>query len=246
MNIAIIDDEPLMIKATSHAISNYGITHSCDISISTYDDGYSFLQDFAVNKFHILFMDIYMPGKTGVDVAKEVRAIDSDVMIIFLTSSTDHMPDAFSCHAFDYVVKPIRKEQIERCMNDCLKLLSRMPGLNDRILELTDNGKNIRIYLRDLASVTVSGHTVYVCTIDGHEYQAKQSFSSLTESFANDSNFLLVNRGVLINMDHVTEFKDGMCYLSDGSSYAVKVREKHAIEQRWHDYIFHKKSMTES
>lgn len=242
MNIAIIDDEPMMIKATAHAISNYGQTHSCNINISTYSDGDSFLQDFSAGKFHILFMDIYMPGKTGVDVAKEIRDIDNDVMIIFLTSSTDHMPDAFSCHAFDYVIKPIKKEHIEKCLNDCLKLLSRMPSVNDRFIELVDNGNNIKVFLNNLAAVTVSGHTVFVYTIDGNEYQAKQSFSSLTSDFAEDVNFLLVNRGVLINMDHITEFKDGMCCLSDGTSYAVKVREKTAIEQKWHDYCFYKES----
>lgn len=59
-----------------------------------------------------------MKHLSGVDTAKRMRADDSGCILVFLTSSMDFMPDAFSCHAFEYIVKPFTEERIFQVLED--------------------------------------------------------------------------------------------------------------------------------
>ena len=46
-----------------------------------------------------------MEGMTGMEATESIRAMDSDTLIVFLTASEEHMPDAFRFHAYDYISK---------------------------------------------------------------------------------------------------------------------------------------------
>lgn len=241
MNIAIIDDDAMLSQLMQFMLNKYAVTHNCEINTTKYDSGESFLKDFSLNKFDIIFMDIYMDGMSGVDTAKQMRTIDNEVILVFLTSSGEHMPDAFSCHAFDYVIKPAKPDRVFQVMDDCMDILSKKTGLSNKFIEFNENYQTIRVYLKDLVSLSVNNHYVYICTNDGKEYHTKQSFAALTQEIT-DENFLLINRGVLVNMDYITTISDGECYMTDKSSFSVKVREKSSIQQQWLDYTFRKKS----
>ena len=81
------------------------------------------MNHFTAHSYDIIFMDIFMDGMDGVETAEQIRKFDSHVILIFLTSSQDHMKNAFSCHAFDYVEKPVDLEQITNCLLDALKII---------------------------------------------------------------------------------------------------------------------------
>ena len=241
MNTAIIDDDSMLAQLMHFTLNKYAAEHNYEISTSIFDSGEAFLQNFIPNKYDIVFMDIYMEGMSGVRTARRMRALDNEVILIFLTSSDEHMPDAFSCHAFDYLLKPAKPERVYRVMDDCLEIISKRTSSNNRYIEFSENHREVRVYLRDLVSLEVNNHYVYITTVDGTEYHPKQSFSSLTKDIT-EENFLLINRGVMVNMDYVANISDGECILKNKSSFPVKIREKNAIQKQWMDYTFRKKS----
>ena len=53
-----------------------------------------------------------MDKKNGIDTSIDMRKIDKNIVLVFLTSSTDHMPDAFSVHAFGYLIKPLLPDKL--------------------------------------------------------------------------------------------------------------------------------------
>ena len=71
----------------------------------------------------MVFMDIYMDGMDGVSAAARMRERDKNCLLVFLTSSAEFMPEAFSCHAFEYVTKPFSGERIAAVLRDALKVL---------------------------------------------------------------------------------------------------------------------------
>lgn len=241
MNTAIVDDDSMLANLMHFTLNKYAAEHNYEIHTSVFDSGEAFLQSFVPDRYDIVFMDIYMDGMSGVETARQMRAMDNEVVLIFLTSSDEHMPDAFSCHAFDYILKPAKPERVFRVMDDCLEILSKRDSTNNKYIEFSENHQHVRVYLRDLVSLEVNDHYVYVTTSDGQEFHPKQSFSSLTKEIT-EENFLLINRGVLVNLDYVTHMADGECYLKNKSSFSVKVREKNAIQKQWMDYTFRKKS----
>lgn len=62
----------------------------------------------------------------------------------------------------------------------------------------------------------------------------------MSEELENEPRFLLVNRGILVNMDFIQKFQDGMCQLEGGIMMPANVRNSKSIEDIWHNYLFTK------
>ncbi len=60
----------------------------------------------------VVFLDVEMPGKTGVECARLIQDMDPSIVLIFATAHDDYMGEAFSVYAFDYLVKPFRNERV--------------------------------------------------------------------------------------------------------------------------------------
>ena len=70
--------------------------------------------------FDILFLDVLMPGENGIDAASEIRNLDNNVKIIFLTSSAEFAVQSYAVGAYFYQLKPIWKESFFRLMDSVL------------------------------------------------------------------------------------------------------------------------------
>ena len=67
-----------------------------------------------VEKHHpqICFLDVEMPGKSGVECARIIQDMDPTMVLIFATAHDQYMGDAFEVYAFDYLIKPIKVERV--------------------------------------------------------------------------------------------------------------------------------------
>ncbi len=72
------------------------------------------LADFSDMLPEVVFLDIEMPGMNGVELAKKLRAIKPDLMIVFLTAYAQYAVNAFEVEAVDYLLKPIVTEDLNR------------------------------------------------------------------------------------------------------------------------------------
>ena len=67
-----------------------------------------------VEKHHpqICFLDVEMPGKSGVECARIIQDMDPTMVLIFATAHDQYMGDAFEVYAFDYLIKPFKVERV--------------------------------------------------------------------------------------------------------------------------------------
>lgn len=72
----------------------------------------------------VIFMDVEMPGLSGLECAKRVFDSDPKTVIIFATAYEEYMPDAFKLYAFDYLVKPFSPERIAQTLDRIVLLNS--------------------------------------------------------------------------------------------------------------------------
>ena len=77
-------------------------------------DGEKAYKSFKRNKYEICILDIMMPAKDGFTLAREIRMIDPEVPIIFLTAKSikDDVLEGFSIGADDYITKPFSMEEL--------------------------------------------------------------------------------------------------------------------------------------
>lgn len=234
MQIAIIDD----ITAESAVITDilYSIAKKLYVKfdISCFQSGEEFLEIFEENSFDVIFMDIYMSGITGVETAKELRKKDSHCLIIFLTTSMEHMPEAFSCHAFEYIQKPVTEERAVQVITDIMNILP----VKTQYIEFSSNCKNIHMLYSDFVMAVAEGHYLNITDINGETYRIRQTFSKFTAPLNNDRRFLQINKGILVNMEHIASVEDNTCTMENGQNLPIKVRDNVKIKEIWYQYGF--------
>lgn len=114
MRILCVDDEPLMLKMLEMAIRDA----KPDADITAHKKQSDLLEDARKNGCDIAFLDIHMRGMNGVELAKELKAVNPKMNIIFVTGYSEYAGQAMSLHASGYIMKPVTKEKIEAELSD--------------------------------------------------------------------------------------------------------------------------------
>ena len=181
-------------------------------------------------------MDIYMGGMTGIETAKMVLERDRHALIIFLTSSDDHMSSAFSMHVYDYIAKPAEKDRIFRVMDDLLLRVTEK--LDEPSLTYPDGSEMIIIPCSQILSVATSKpNYLEITDIDGEKRYARLTFSEASETLLEQDSFLRVTRGTMVNMKFIDDISNSLCTMTDGSSFPVTMKSENELRNTWQNYM---------
>lgn len=236
MKIALVDDEQKFLDEMTGLINDFATQWCCQIEIVPFLNGEAFLESFEDGGFSAVFMDIYMDGIDGVDAALKMRGLDNKCILVFLTSSTDFMPDAFSCHAFEYITKPFSPQRIFQVLRDIMEVL---PPLH-KYINITSDRKTVQVFLDEVASVATDAHYLDITLTDGEKLRCRMTMAEFMELTDRDSRFLPVNKGIVINADYILEFDNNCCILENGTQFPIRVRDRLQIEQAARNYHFKK------
>ena len=110
MQIAICDDEEKMQRILHGKIEEICRETGMAYRILCYSSGEELLS--SGERPDLLFLDIQMPGRDGMNVAEELRRRQWDTILIFVTALSEYVYDAFDVGAFHYLVKPFRDEKL--------------------------------------------------------------------------------------------------------------------------------------
>ena len=243
MNIAIVDDEQAEIDTLSSILKEYAAVGKLPLSLQIFHSAEELLSSYHPYAYTAIFMDIYMGGMTGINAAKQILSSDSHAIIIFLTHSDEHMPEAFSIHAYDYIGKPAKKERLFKVMDDVLMRKSEYDA-SPRLTFSYEKNK-ISVPYSDIVCVRTSRHNYLEIIVraqntcaDYNTYLTRLTFAEVQQTLSTDRRFLLVLRGVLVNMEHIIAIDGGICRLTNGTEVSINVRGAKEIENTWQNYIF--------
>lgn len=163
LQIAICDDEPILCDAAKNAISNIKNEYEIDM----FSSGDELLR--AYRHYDAIFLDVEMPGQSGMEVAQRLRAENYIGNIVFLTSHTEFMQDAFKVKAFRYLTKPIQtdalKETLEQLEYELLE--------NEKLL-VDSYGTKELIYLKDI--IYIESKRKYTIHVEIMSFHVKSCF----------------------------------------------------------------------
>lgn len=107
IKIAICDDDEAECRRTLEMLQNY---KKAEVEAEVYTGGEALLS--SGRKYDILLLDIDMKGMDGIETARHVREADKEVKLIYITNYSDYSIFAFAVHAFAYLLKPLRQEEL--------------------------------------------------------------------------------------------------------------------------------------
>lgn len=236
MKIALVDDEQAYLDKMAEIVHDFGTQRCCQMETVPFLNAEAFLEAFEDGGFSAVFMDIYMDGMDGVAAAMEMRGIDNRCVLIFLTSSMDFMPDAFSCHAFEYITKPFSPQRIFQVLTDILEVL---PPLQ-KYIEVSSDRKTVRVFLYEIASIITDAHYLDISLTGGETLHCRMTMPEFVALTGGDSRFLPINKGIVVNAEYILEFENNCCVMENGAKLPIRVRDRLQIEQAARDYHFGK------
>lgn len=186
--------------------------------------------------YDIAFLDIDMPGMSGLDMVEEIKKLDCQPAVIFTTAYGQFAVKAFDLDVADYLLKPVAEDRLKKAIT---RVKKRLKNWNDKAPAKTEDeaGKNA---LLDRIPVTKQSKTILLCPaeiyfIESHgEYTVIQSekgkfVSSLRlkdfEARLSPRSFFRSHRSFVVNLDHVSE----MTALY-GGLYMLKMKDPAASE----------------
>ena len=195
--------------------------------------GDDFLKEFPGEGYQVVFLDICMEGTNGIETARQLRAADPELLIVFVTSSPEYVWDAFPVHPFDYLLKPYKEEKIRQLTAELRRVLCRQePELEVRIARQT-----VQLPLNKILYAESQNHFVRIVTDDG-ECRAAATFAQVEQQLKTQENFLVCNRGLLLNMDKVLRFEGDCIEMLDGARLPVRLKDKNSLFAQFTQYQF--------
>ena len=175
--------------------------------LTRFNDSASLLEQFH-SQFDLLFLDIEVPGKNGMETAKDIRQKDHSVVIVFLTNFSKYAVTGYEVGAADYMLKPLDYYSFALKMHKVLHLVSQN---NDRTLIIQTKGGMHRFSINDLLYVEINNHDL-IYHLETENIMTRGSLSDV-EHVLPTRLFSRCNNCYLVNLKHVTKIKDNTVFI---------------------------------
>lgn len=169
--------------------------------------------------FDILYLDIQMPGRNGMDVARDFRREHKQCILIFVTGVEEYVFQAFDVGAFHYLVKPFSEKKFAQVLEWAVETKRQRQEEEDRAVVIHVGGSHRRILLRDIVYAEVFNRKVVIHTLSGSvEYYGK--LRDLEREVG--EGFFRTHRGYLVNLRHVTKYDAANVYMGGEAALLSK------------------------
>lgn len=122
INIAIVEDTREDLNSLKELLIRYGQENNIEFKINEFSDSYTFL-DLYTPTYDLIFLDIELGNENGIDIARKLRAKDSDVIIIFETNIAKFALNGYEVEAFDYMLKPLNYSALSMRLTKAMTII---------------------------------------------------------------------------------------------------------------------------
>ena len=215
MQIAICDDEKAIVQLLEEKIKKI----LPDAVIEKYLSGDELLA--SGYRPDILFLDIQMPGKDGIETARLLRQRDEDMILIFVTAVEEYVFQAFDVLAFHYLVKPFSDEKFEEVVKRAVRSKEKHSEnvSDEKYIMIQSAGSHIKVFLKDIVYAEVYNRKVVIHTRNTDiEYYGK--LQDLSDRAGED--FFRTHRAYLVHFKYVEKYNADCVTMENGTALIAK------------------------
>jgi DNA-binding LytR/AlgR family response regulator len=201
MRVLVADDEAPAREELVYLLGRIEGVHVVDQASSATE----VLRCLRDREYDVVFLDIRMPGLTGLEAAAVVNHFPAHPPIVFVTAYHEHALAAFDVAATDYVLKPVSELRLRRALQrvQARRASGANPRSHARRIPVRAEGGTLLLRIEAIRFAYARGHAVLVRTFDA-EYRAMATLSDLGGRLEKYG-FLRTHRAYLVNPDHVLE-----------------------------------------
>lgn len=220
MRILICDDEHVIIEKIKEYLQEYFTLHGYEMpELVSFSEGHSLLAD--TGQKDIVFLDIEMPGPSGIFVGNELKEANPNVLIFITTAYMQYLDDAMRFQVFRYLTKPLEKERLFQNMDDAIRFYYRL--ISTVIID--DGRTSAKISESDIIYIEAQARITLVHTAFG-AYPAKKTIHAWIDTL-NAGSFFQTHKSYIVNMKYVLEFNHEMITFDANHGQAYLSRRKY-------------------
>ena len=228
IRIAIVEDEHAYAMQLQEYLHQYEKDNGEAFEISLFLDGDEIVHKYKP-QYDIILMDVEMKFMDGMSAAEEIRKVDTEVVIIFITNMPQYAIRGYAVDALDYVLKPVSYFAFTQRLS---RAIGRMRKREMKTISVSIKGGTMRLDAANIYYVESQGHTLLLHTASG-VYEASGTMKDMEEMLG-EMNFYRGNKGYLINLAHVEGVKDGYAVVKKDKLLLSRARKKEFMEALTH------------
>lgn len=209
--ILIVEDAPAEADALESCLRRWAEESGEQIALERLGSATEFMA--TRRAADLVFMDIDMPGLSGMEAAEHLRTYDEQTPLVFVTNLAQYAAHGYAVDALDFLVKPVTYEGVSACMARALRAIRRNAGTT--IALATPEGLRV-LPLSQIAYVDILRHDLYYhLAEDGEVLRLRGSIRAAAEELGDA--FVRISASCLVNMGQVRLVRQGSVVMADGT-----------------------------
>jgi len=230
MRIAVCDDDRQDACAVCELLGGQ--------EVKWYDNAGSMLTDVEQKnmRYDLYLLDIFIDDSmNGLELARELRRIDEEAVLCFVSTSSDFYRDAYDLYALQYLLKPVKADDLRRLLERVEKNSLRQ---GEKMLQYSWRREQGVIPYGDVLYISSMKHVLSIWCTDGSVQESAGKLDDLERQICGDA-FLRCHQSFIVNMNHVRAFSGTELTLAkDGQKVPVSRRYRTEVKTRFEELLF--------
>ena len=217
ISMAFCDDEALILETISSKVTKILTQCGVEVSYDKYTSSVDLLKAIQEGKrYDVAFLDIDMPKLSGLGLAKEIRQLDIEMDIIFISNREDRVFESFKVQPFSF----IRKSNFTNDLKDALRayINSRIISSSHIVLKPNNSSSVRKVNISEIVYIESYRNQQTVYLVSGEEIVVRMTMHELEEKLR-EYDILRIYKGYLVNLKYVqriektgvlVNYKDGL------------------------------------
>jgi DNA-binding LytR/AlgR family response regulator len=230
INLAIVEDEDTYAAQLTEFVEKYQAESGNYFKITRFRDGDEITNGYK-SQFDIILMDIEMKLMDGMTAAEEIRRLDQDVVIMFITNMTNYAIRGYQVDALDYVVKPVSYFAFSQKLG---RAIGRIKKSDSNIISIDMPSGVKKLDIDNIFYIESEGHNLNFYT-SGGQFTIRAKLADFEEQLT-PYNFFRSNKGYLVNLKYVDGVENGACLIA-GKQLLISRARKSDFMNALTDYM---------
>lgn len=223
IKIVIVDDDERSLLKEKEITEKYFAEKNAECEITVYQSAEWFVAGIKEESFDVYILDMEMPKIHGLEAAQEIRKLYPDPVIIFITNYVNYAPRAFELNTWRYIPKSVLKERLIEAYSI---LIPKLMEKENQYYIIKKRGELEKLPYSDIIYMEKNGKYTIITHRKGNSTVRKAL--DIVRQELNSTEFIMIEKGYIINIKHVIKLKECDVYMRDGR--VLPVRKKGVAE----------------
>lgn len=226
IRIALVDDDEDFLRSLAGHVESYPGWDGAPPVIQPFSSADDFWPAFEYQPFDLVILDVVMPGRSGLEIARRLYEIAPRVVLAFISSSVEFAAPGYGVDAVAYLIKPVERPAVHRLIQEALgRHLRRVRG---QVLLKTGRATTTRINPDDVIYLESDNKRV-----NFHGRDQVAVYAGKLDDFLSQlpPNFVQVHKSYAVNLDHVQALRPQEMVTANGRSIPVSRRFRARVER---------------